>query len=210
MKKNNLVIGFDLDGVIVNSLSVMEKSWTELSKKNNIRIPFSSYKKNIGLKFNVILKNIGLDKNLNDIVHKEYFEGTKKYQNEVKLYPFVIETFEELKKRSISTFIVTSKPRRNTVLLLNMFNINIDLLVCADDITNGKPNKESGDIVYNKFGKKDILYVGDMESDRQFAENCNFKFIYAAYGYGSMSKDVQIKIINFKQILDISSAIYKA
>ena len=31
-----MIVGFDFDGVIVNSISVMEKSWDQLSKKFNI------------------------------------------------------------------------------------------------------------------------------------------------------------------------------
>ena len=45
MKENNPVVGFDFDGVIVNSLAVMEKSWAALSQKLDIDIPFSAYKK---------------------------------------------------------------------------------------------------------------------------------------------------------------------
>ena len=46
MKSNNTLLGFDFDGVIVNSLSVMEKSWEKVCTKNNINIPFEQYKKN--------------------------------------------------------------------------------------------------------------------------------------------------------------------
>ena len=45
MKSNNFPFGFDFDGVIVNSLSVMEKSWEKVCTKNNINIPFEQYKK---------------------------------------------------------------------------------------------------------------------------------------------------------------------
>lgn len=203
MKKNNIVIGFDFDGVIVNSLSVMEKSWNALSEKHNITIPFSAYKKNIGLKFNEILENIGVEKSMFRVVQKDYFSGTKHYETEVQLYPEVIETLQTLKNNSIPTFIVTSKPRANTIALLEIFNISVDLVVCADDVTHGKPHTESGDIVKKKFGKKIFYYVGDMDSDRRFAKNCNFNFIYAAYGYGTLSKKEGYKIESLSQTLKL-------
>lgn len=202
MKKNDIIIGFDFDGVIVNSLEVMEKSWNALSRKHNITIPFSAYKKNIGLKFNMILENIGLDKSLFEVVQKDYFSGTKHYENEVKLYPEVIETIQSLKDKNIVTFIVTSKPRENTLALLKIFGIKVDLLVCADDVNHGKPHPESGDLVYQKFGHKTVFYVGDMDSDRQFAENCDFNFIYASYGYGNLSKMVDHNIYTLSQVLN--------
>lgn len=201
MKKNDIIIGFDFDGVIVNSLDVMEKSWNALSRKHNITIPFSAYKKNIGLKFNMILENIGVDKSLFDVVHKDYFSGTKHYESEVKLYPEVLETIQSLKDKNTATFIVTSKPRENTLALLKIFGITVDLLVCADDVKYGKPHTESGDLVYQKFGNKTVYYVGDMDSDRQFAENCNFNFIYASYGYGALSKMADHKIDTLSQVL---------
>lgn len=46
----NKAICFDLDGVIINSLPNMQKSWEETCKKNNLHIPFSKYKNVIGLK----------------------------------------------------------------------------------------------------------------------------------------------------------------
>ena len=92
MKSNNFLLGFDLDGVIVNSLSVMEKSWEKVCKKNNINIPFERYQKNIGLKFNVILKNIGVEKSLHKKINQNNFKLTKKYQSDIQLYPNVKET----------------------------------------------------------------------------------------------------------------------
>jgi len=203
MQKNDIIVGFDFDGVIVNSLSVMEKSWSELCDKYNINIPFSAYKKNIGLKFNIILENIGVDKYLFEAVHKDYFRGTNYYKNDILLYPEVMQTFESLKEKDVSTFIITSKPRANTLSLLEIFGIRVELLVCADDVIQGKPHPESGFQVNKKFGNKPVYYVGDMDCDRQFAENCNFNFIYASYGYGDLSKKATHKIGSLSEVLDI-------
>tara|TARA_B100001059_G_C17835213_1_gene587589 strand:+ start:1496 stop:2119 length:624 start_codon:yes stop_codon:yes gene_type:complete len=202
MKNKNIVIGFDFDGVIVNSLSVMEKSWKRLNSNNNLNIPFIKYKENIGLKFNMILDKIGINENLHNTIYKEYFDGTKEFKNEITLYPYVIETLTRLKLKSIPIFIVTSKPRANTLDLLNKFNIEVDLLVCADDVVNGKPHKESGDLVLDKFGNSKIYYVGDMESDRQFAKNCKFNFIHANYGYGSLINPTKFSIKSLRQLFE--------
>ena len=209
MKENNPVVGFDFDGVIVNSLAVMEKSWSALSQKLDIDIPFSDYKKNIGIKFESILKNIGVEEELYNEVQNLYFKGTRLFQNEVELYPEILETLKGLKEKNIQTFIVTSKPRQNTLLLLEMFGIQVDFLVCADDVTNGKPHSESGDRVVEHFGKQEVIYVGDMESDRQFAENCNFRFVYASYGYGNLSKEAAHKIDRLSQIIDDNILFHK-
>ena len=203
-----MILGFDFDGVIVNSISIMEKSWVQLSKKFNIEVPFSAYKENIGLKFNMILEKIGLEKELFNEVEKEYFKNTKIYEDQVLLYPKVLETLDVLKRNQIQTFIITSKPRMNTLNLLKKFKIEVDLLVCGDDVINGKPHVESGNFVYEKFGKELVYYVGDMESDRQFAENCGFNFIYAKYGYGSVIKKTKNSVDSIDQILNLLSNSY--
>lgn len=201
MEDNNFIVGFDFDGVIVNSLSVMEKSWSELSSKHGISIPFSAYKKNIGLKFKMILENIGLNESMHEAIERDYFHGTNKYKDSVVLYPNVKEIFTSFKEAGIRIFIVTSKPRKNTLALLEMFNINVDLLVCADDVTHGKPHIESGVLVKNFFKNDNIFYVGDMYSDAKFATNCNFNFIFAEYGYGNISKSNYVKINNLNDLI---------
>ena len=203
MKSNNTLLGFDFDGVIVNSLSVMEKSWEKVCTKNNINIPFEQYKKNIGLKFNEILNNIGIEKSLHKKINQDYFKLTKKYQGDIQLYPYVKETLNKLKEKNITTFIVTSKPRENTLYLLKMFNIKVDLLICADDVTLGKPHNEAGLIVRKKFRIDKIFYVGDMDSDFKFAENCSFNFIYAKYGYGILNKKPTLKIDSISEVLEL-------
>ena len=200
-KENNFIIGFDFDGVIVNSLNVMEKSWSELCAKHNISIPFSSYKKNIGLKFNMILDKIGLDKSMHQMVEIDYFNGTNKYKDAVVLYPNVNEVLSSFREAGIPVFIVTSKPKKNTLALIEMFNINVDFLVCADDVTHGKPNIESGVLVKKYFNNEKIFYIGDMESDARFAVNSNFNFIFAEYGYGSIPNN------NFKKIKNLSELV---
>jgi HAD superfamily hydrolase (TIGR01549 family) len=201
--KNQKIIGFDFDGVIVNSLPAMEKSWTNLKLELNIKVDFEAYKRHIGLKFFDILDKIGIDKSLYDEVYKLYFEGTKKFQDYVTLYPGVKNTLEQLKNLETQTFIITSKPRENTLLLLEKFNIQTDLLVCADDVIFGKPHIEAGQLAIKKFLSSNIVYVGDMESDMQFADNCNFEFIHANYGYGEIhSTNNLIEIESFEKVLN--------
>ena len=50
---------FDLDGVLVNSLDVMEISWNSVKEKYSVNQSFHSYAKYIGLPFLEILKKIG-------------------------------------------------------------------------------------------------------------------------------------------------------
>ena len=96
-----MVVGFDFDGVIINSLPSMQKSWSDLSKKLDIKNYYPEYINHIGLKFNDILDNLGVDKNLYKTIFNEYFSGTKKHTNLIKIYPHVLEVFEYLNKSKL-------------------------------------------------------------------------------------------------------------
>ena len=193
------IIGFDFDGVLINSLNVMEKSWVMTMNKHNLNVPFKSYKSYIGIKFSEILKKLKIDKKLHDSISNEYFKNTRSFENDIELYPNVNKTINELKKNGYPTFINTSKPRNNTVRLLNLHNIDVDFLICSDDVTHGKPHPESSIIIKNYFLKFDkIYYVGDMQSDLDYSINANFIFIHANYGYGNIVDS------NVKSISDLS------
>ena len=55
MKFKNII--FDLDGVLINSRSNMNKSWSSTSKKYNLKIRFNKYEKFIGLPLEKYLLN---------------------------------------------------------------------------------------------------------------------------------------------------------
>jgi HAD superfamily hydrolase (TIGR01549 family) len=202
---DNFIFGFDLDGVIIDSLPIMELSWITVCEKYNLNVPFAQYRENIGIPFKDILINLGIEEILYDELENDYFLETKQHQNEIKLFPYIRELIQELKSYNIKTFIVTSKPASNTHALLTSLDVSVDKIICADDVISGKPHPESGDKVRHFFGAdKDVYYVGDMDSDRQFSVNCAFRFIFARYGYGSLNsaEGVYSEISSLKNIFE--------
>lgn len=182
---HDLLIGFDLDGVLVDSLPVMEISWNKVCEKYDYDIPFISYRNNIGIPFKDILDKLGISESMHESVRNTYFSNTKKHQDQIKVFPYTYELMRML-NNNINTFIVTSKPRDNTKILLDKLNICVDRLITSDDIEFGKPHKQAGELINSHFNAQNIYYVGDMDTDRQFAINCGYKFIYANYGYGEL------------------------
>ena len=60
MYKHKKLIIFDLDGVLIDSISNMEKALNSTEKKVNIKLNFLEYKKYLGLPFKSIIKKIGV------------------------------------------------------------------------------------------------------------------------------------------------------
>ena len=108
IKKNKILVIFDLDGVLVDSLKLMKISWKEVQKKLDIKKPFSMYQKFIGLPFNSILKNMGIRGKFEDI-YEIYNQTSIKKEKLLKLYSGVNFVLFKLKKKGYKTALVTSK-----------------------------------------------------------------------------------------------------
>ena len=91
------IIAFDLDGVIINSLPNMQKSWEETCKKNNLFIPFLNYKKHIGLPFREILKRLNIKSKLN-IIQNDYKKFSIKNLKLIKCYPDIKKIIKKLSR----------------------------------------------------------------------------------------------------------------
>ena len=80
----------------------------------------------------------------------------------------------------MTTSIVTSKPRVNTQAIISEKKLDVDFVISGDDLKIGKPFPEPGIKVLEKFDIKveNMLYVGDMIFDFQFAQNLGVHFIH--------------------------------
>ena len=83
MKSKKLII-FDLDGVLMNSLSNMKIALKSTSKALNLKLDFSEYKKYLGLPFEDIMQKIGVNKNI-DIIKKKYSFFSKKNLYKIRI-----------------------------------------------------------------------------------------------------------------------------
>lgn len=197
---NKLII-FDLDGVILNSKPNMEKAWSEVRKKFNLKISFKKYFYNIGIPFKDILKKLKIKKNLFEEISKVYKDTSIKKSNSVKKYPGVNSTINYLKKKNYKLAVLTSKERSRTSILLKKFNLNFKYVQCPTR-NIGKPNPKIFHILNKKlnFKKKDIFYLGDTYIDYIFAKNCKINFIFCSYGYGKIFNKSILRIKKFSDI----------
>ena len=172
-------ISFDLDGTLINSIPAMQQAWSETMLELGLAVGFDQYKKYIGLPFSSIMKKLNLDK-IEKKIETLYFQKTKKTANKINLNHGALDILEWCRSKSISTSIITSKPRENAENIILMNKLNVDLLICGNDYSVGKPYPENGLKVLKKFNLNpyDMVYVGDMIYDLQFAQNFDAHFIH--------------------------------
>lgn len=198
-------VSFDLDGTLVDSIPIMRTAWKETMLTFGLTIPFSSYAKLIGLPFPDIMRSLDLTDFLPDI-QLVYFNNSKKYADQIAVLDGAYEVLQKLIKMNMSTSIITSKPRLAAEPLLARLNIVIDNLICGDDYTLGKPYIEPGKNLLTKIETPacQLLYVGDMIYDLQFAQNCGFQFIYYTNGgRNSLPNNLKNKYTEVASLSDI-------
>ena len=172
-------VSFDLDGTLINSFPVMKKAWEHATAELSIKCGFSNYKKYVGLPFPKIMEQLGLEayeRDLSDL----YFATTKALRHEVSMIDGASDLLSTLKSRGYSVSIITSKPRMNAELVVEQMGFEYDLLVCGDDYIRGKPDPIAGRDIFKNFDVEpsEVLYVGDMIFDFQFALNSGMDFVF--------------------------------
>ncbi|MGH1486931.1 MAG: phosphoglycolate phosphatase [Cellvibrionaceae bacterium] len=125
------------------------------------------------------------------------------------LYPDVIETLSELKKRQVTMALVTNKPRQFVPPILQKLSMDhyFSLVLGGDDLPNKKPHPQP--LLHCMetlgFSQQQTMMVGDSKNDVDAAKNANILVAAVDYGYnhGQPIEDEQPDAVlsNIKQVL---------
>ena len=204
-------VAFDLDGVLIDSMGVMEKSWLSASNKYGLEIPFSSFVKQIGLPFGASMLNLQINPLCVKDVEIEFSRVAIKLQNQIKVYEGVVDFLTKLTSNQIEVSIVTSKHQKRAVAIIEekFQNIKFNCLVGPELVNSGrgKPFPDQLLLAANKSGIsiENTLYIGDTEIDRMVADSAGCRFIFAEWGYGVSNITTGL---SFKSVDDLSSFIF--
>src|SRR4030066_1350119 len=146
--KVKLII-FDMDGLMFDTEKLIYRSWKETCKKHKQNISDEIFKKPIGLNWKrtieVYKKYYGSSLPYEDIIDEtmNIFEDLIRSEG-VPLKEGVLELLDYNKKKQLKMAVATSTKRDRTELMLNLSNTGkyFDIVVCGDEITNGKPDPE--------------------------------------------------------------------
>jgi len=103
------------------------------------------------------------------------------------LYPGLDDLLTQLEEQNIPWGIVTNKPEKYSVRLLEKLHLSsrCSVLVCPDHVSASKPHPEPIFLALEKLGRDSerCVYIGDHIRDIQAAKNADVIAIAAAYGY---------------------------
>lgn len=107
----------------------------------------------------------------------------------VTLYPHVMETLEQLKRRGITLTIASSRSHASLTQYVESLGLSslISYILGADDVKEGKPNPELVNKILGIFHFKaeETLVVGDTIFDIKMGKNAGTMTCGVSYGNGS-------------------------
>lgn len=202
---------FDLDGTLWDASEITYESFGNFFEENGFKKP----------SYNVYVSLIGKTK---ESFAKEFFPGVKEERQKelieklfkrkdkylqiygAKLYEGMEETLKEISSQ-YPLFIVSNSDMGYIETFLEYYNFN---RYFTGHLSNGDTRKEKYEnikIIINDYELDESFYVGDTELDYLSTLKAGIPFVWASYGFGSVSENV-IELKEFKNLPEIINKIF--
>jgi phosphoglycolate phosphatase len=189
---------FDLDGTLLDTAPDMADALNMQRQKHQLPpLPFEYIRPFVGYGSRTILK-IGFDM---DEAHPHYVEMVQQYLDlyetcltqKTNFFPYVNDVLAQLDNAGLPWGIVTNKPSRFTLPLLDYFQLTkrASCLVCGDTLPKRKPDPDQILFASTKMRipTSELVYVGDTNIDVLASQNANVRSLIALYGYIQQEDD---------------------
>ena len=203
MHHKKLVL-FDLDGVLLDSRSNMERAWAEVKTRLGVATSFDEYFSHIGLPFQIILGKLGLAERGEQI--ETVFRATSSaYLDLAVFYPDVESTLIAMSKSVLELGIVTSKDATRTNAVLDRLPIEFSTVQTPNGECRGKPAPDHFLLAMEEAGVQPVqtVYIGDMEVDFKASQNAGIDYIHAGWGYGKVPDQNCVNVPRISNLLDL-------
>lgn len=205
---------FDLDGTLWDSSETVAEAWAAALVRLGLEKPLTKddLTREMGKPMDVIMADFFPDlpeERRNALMPALCEEETRLLAVKGgRLYPDVAETLAALKKR-YRLFIVSNCQQGyiESFLSAHSFGTLFEGHLCWGDtgLSKGGTNRE----LIRRFGLNAPVYIGDTEGDRLSAREAGIPFLFAAYGFGSVTEDCP-RIERFSEIAEAISEIAEA
>src|SRR5688572_3718800 len=179
---------FDLDGTLIDSIRLILDSYHHTLTQHNIPARSDEdWLKGVGTPLHVHFSEWReFPETLEAMIatYREY--NLEHHDRMVTVYPGVLEAVREIKAAGIQTGLVTSKNRLGALRGLKLVGLEalMDVLVCADEVTNPKPHPEPVEKAVALLGAdpSTTVYVGDSVHDMHSGRAARVKTAAALWG----------------------------
>jgi pyrophosphatase PpaX len=179
---------FDLDGTLIDSIRLILDSYHHTLSQHNLPARTDEdWLKGVGTPLQVQFSEWReFPETLEALIgtYREY--NLKHHDRMVTVYPGVVDAVREIKAAGIQTGLVTSKNRQGALRGLKLVGLEalMDVLVCADEVTNPKPHPEPVEKGMALLGADPAttVYVGDSVHDMVSGRAAGVKTAAALWG----------------------------
>jgi pyrophosphatase PpaX len=179
---------FDLDGTLIDSIRLILDSYHHTLTQHNLPARTDEdWLKGVGTPLHVQFSDWREAPEVLEAMIATYREYNLKHHDRmVTVYPGVVEAVREIKAAGIQTGLVTSKNRLGAVRGLKLVGLEalMDVLVCADEVTNHKPHPEPVEKAVELLGANPAttVYVGDSIHDMNSGREAGVRTAAALWG----------------------------
>jgi pyrophosphatase PpaX len=179
---------FDLDGTLIDSIRLILDSYHHTLRQHNLPPRTDEdWLKGVGTPLSVQFSEWQESAEILEAMIATYREyNLSHHDSMVTVYPGVLQALREIKVRGIQTGLVTSKNRAGALRGLKLVGLEalMDVLVCADEVTNPKPHPEPVEKAVTLLGSDpaSTVYVGDSIHDMRSGRAAGVKTAAALWG----------------------------
>jgi pyrophosphatase PpaX len=179
---------FDLDGTLIDSVRLILDSYHHTLAAHGLP-PRSDaeWLRGVGTPLAVQFAEWGDDRDTLEALIATYREYNLAHHDRmVTVYPGVVDVVSAIKRRGLRTGLVTSKNRLGALRGLTLVKLEslMDVLVCADEVTNPKPHPEPVEKAVDLLGANpaETVYVGDSIHDMRSGRAAGVQTAAALWG----------------------------
>ena len=158
----------------------------------------------------VLFPELEVDRELYAATYRRIFNEFNT-EGAVQLYPHVMETLKELKRRGIILTIASSRSNASLTEYINNLGLasTITYILGANDVKEGKPNPEAVLKTLEAHGipADEAIMVGDTVFDIEMGRNAGVKTCGVTYGNGSRESlsNADWLIDDFEKLLELTA-----
>jgi len=174
------MIGFDLDGTLINSIDVWLDLFKRVLKNFKINAEEREIKNLFGKEYKKIVYSLAPKEKAEEIIEKIKQERKNNlFLNKFKLFPFTEKVLLNIRKKGIKIATISGNDREMNDFFINKFRLNkmVDFCICAGNVKKGKPEPDMilKVLEFFRIPKKEFIYIGDTSYDVEMGKRARVK-----------------------------------
>jgi pyrophosphatase PpaX len=179
---------FDLDGTLIDSIRLILDSYHHTLNQHNLPARTDEeWLRGVGTPLQVQFSEWRESPEMLEAMIATYREYNLRHHDRmVTVYPGVLDAIREIKAAGMQTGLVTSKNRQGALRGLTLVGLEalMDVMVCADEVSNPKPHPEPVQKAVALLGADPsrTVYVGDSIHDMRSGRAAGVRTAAALWG----------------------------